>query len=169
MVDLLFTVDGYVKWMYLLVLLASLYFYRAANSFVIASLIITATEFIMYFARGTFLKFAQTFEHDYAVAIWALGWMVFDFLVILSIRLTHVRLKLNTSKAAYFVTTSLLALMVLQFIRYVDDQVLTTTFIPDIYRFGIPSINICIALVLSYILVSECLRDSGFYRRYFND
>lgn len=157
-----------MKWMYLLVLLASLYYYRVVNSFVITILIISVTELVMFIIRSPFLEFVRGFEHDYAVAIWALGWMTCDLLVILIIRITHIRFKLNTSNAAYFVSSSKVALMSLQLIRYVDDQLLKTDFIPSMYQYGVPAINLGVGFVLSFLLMREWFENDNFRRRYFN-
>lgn len=157
-----------MKWIYSLLLVASFLSYRRLNSIVVTLLYLVIAEWGMNQARQPLYDYVKTLEHNEAVVLWSLTWFFFYFFTLVAIQLSHKRLNLSSSRSSLFVVNSLLALMVLQTLRLVDDQFLVTDWIAVLYRFGVPSINVSVGLVLAWVISKEIISDSRVYRHYFN-
>ncbi|MCY7295078.1 hypothetical protein [Alteromonas sp. a30] len=118
--------------------------------------------------RDPLYDYVMEMPHSEAVVVWSLTWFLFCFVTIIAIQFSHKRLNLSSTKTSLFVVTSFLGLMALQTIRLIDDQFLDTTWIALLYRFGVPSINISMGFVVTWVLLKEMICGSRIYRRYFD-
>ncbi|UML92124.1 hypothetical protein [Shewanella xiamenensis] len=77
-----------------------------------------------------------------ARTLWYLTWVVIDIACIALILLTHKQFQLAVSKFTLMVSTTYLALMIVQGARYIDRMVLKTDLLSTFYMYAVPVLNI---------------------------
>lgn len=148
-----------MKYFYLLGLLAGVFRWRDWRSFNLVALVLVSSEFLMNALRPHLWAFVGTLTLSEAVIVWCSTWSLCYLLSIWLIHFSHSRFKVAMGREATVISISMLSLIALQVIRYVDAIYLETSFISDIYRWGIPSINLSMGGYMLYSFFNEVRND----------
>lgn len=165
-VSYLFKIDDILLVVCLLVALSSSIYFRGVNSLVLVSLIVGCSDLVMNLVRTPLWDVVsnEVIQKDYRLISWYGVWVLFNLVTALAIHLSHVRLKQAPSFVSIAISTLLFSLSCIQIMGLVDAIWIKSTLVNDIYQFGIPALNTCMAVV---ILVSlfQWIRYDRFSRR----
>lgn len=155
MLDFLFTIGDYLKYFYLLVLLAGIFYFRNLNTFNIVALVLFISEIVMNAIRDPFFGFVNNIPLEDANILWYLAWAGCHFLTLILLFTVHEKVRVRFGKEATFISISLLALITIQGLGFLEATYIKSEFISALYVWGLPSINISMGLYLLISLVSE--------------
>ena len=168
MENFLTSIDNSLIYLYSLMLLASIYVFRRFSSATLSSLVIIFSELVMNPIRGPLLEFVTEIGRPHSLMIWFGTWITANAVIIAILHFTHKWLKLGAGRYYKTVGVGFSALMLMQVIGYFDEMYIQSALLDAVYRFGIPSINIgmAIAMVVNIFVETKHVRDSGCSRVY---
>ena len=121
---------------------------RTVNSFLISFGIVVCFNGIMYLSVP--YLYSTTDSVDINRFIWYFTFALIDVIAVVLLLKVHKILNIKLDKNGLAIATLFILLMFFQFFRYVDRQILGTDLLGDVYKFGIPTINIATLLFLAY-------------------
>lgn len=159
MIEFLVVIGNSLKYFYLLALLAGILYWRGLTTFNLVTLVLFVSEVAMNLLRDPLWAFVGSLEFNEAVIVWCLTWSLCYFLAILLMHFLHSRLRVAMGREATVIGFSMLSLVVLQILRYVEALYFDSWLITELYRWGIPSINVSMGGYLLFTFLREVRND----------
>lgn len=147
------------------VILVSIYKHQSVNSFVLTTILAMIFHQLLVSVDSALwpLVIETSESGNVAVArhMWYGTWVLFDLIAITVIYKSHAKLNISTSRYSEALGFAYFCMLSLQVIRHVDSFYIGSTFIFDLYQYGIPSINIGIIAFLAWNLRGKPENDHG--------
>lgn len=147
MEEYLLVVDSILVELYSLALLASIFLWHNNRSYFITAAIVVAFEVLMSGVAPALLQYARA-HAEYKHHLWFIPWAVIDAVAIAALYFVHKRTNTATSMLSSVVGLHYTGLAGLQCLGYIDEVFLRWPVLDFVYRFGVPALNVGIAVVL---------------------
>lgn len=91
-----------------------------------------------------YLLSLSEWDQEYARFAWYTTWSAFNTLTILIIWVWHQKAQWQLSSLTKFIGASCLAMVCLQTLRLMDRLLFNTNLLAEVYKFGVPTLNIAV-------------------------
>ncbi|NQY64098.1 MAG: hypothetical protein HRT38_10270 [Alteromonadaceae bacterium] len=140
-------IDSYIWMGYAVCLMIWLIKDRVVNSFLVSISVVVIVNGIMFLGAPYLFNISDSIE--LSRFIWYFTFALIDILAVILLLKIHKFFHIKLDKNGLGIAAIFILLMILQFVRYVDRQILGTDLLGDVYKFGIPLINIFTLLFLT--------------------
>ncbi len=141
-------IANYIWLITIMIILVGL-FIRADKSSLISLTVWIVAELIM--ARIA-PEIAALEDKQFARTLWYVTWAVFDTVCVGLLFLIHVGFRITPSNYSKFICLSFLVLLSFQAARYLDRMILQADILVEVYKFGVPAVQLAVPLVSFYWL-----------------
>lgn len=128
---------------------------RSVNSLLLSYFVLVTFKGVMWAMEP--LIYSPTGDRGIDRFIWYFGFAFIEFVAVYIIYYLHKKVSIKLNRDSIVIVFSFILLMFMQFIRYLDRQVLGSEILREVYKYGIPIINI---LVLVYILFAVVMQSN---------
>lgn len=156
MISYLSIIDDSLFYIYSLLAVAGIYYFRSNTSLGITALVLAAADGLMNLGREPLLEYVSD-NREYGHLIWCGTWMVSNYIALHVLQAFHKRLDVKTGKAAFFTSQCMVSIMALQALLYINSSAFESPYqvLDDIYQYGIPSINVLMGACVSLAFGKE--------------
>lgn len=126
---------------------------RSVNSFLLSFFVLVAFKGVMWAIEP--LIYAPTGDRGLDRFIWYFSFAFIEFLAVYTISYLHKIVSVKLNRDAVVIVVSFVLLMFMQFSRYLDRQIIGSDILGDVYKFGVPTINIMVLLYVLFAVVMQ--------------
>lgn len=133
--------------------------YKCATSLTIVSVILALGEYSQEVIKRPLWEFVadNSYDYDLRIMAWVGVWVVTYTIMIVTLHKLHIWLNVTKSKEARVVQWILTGSLILQILKYLDEILISSKAMLMLYQFGIPIINLSLAVYVLYVLLRKIL------------
>lgn len=151
--EVLFGIDDYLPFLYSVILVVSIAFFKRFTSLLFVAIVLTIGEFGMNTIRDPLWAFIDSLSFQHANLMWFGTWIFCNALLVWVLHKLHIWGNVSKSTVAHQVSYVMAALSILQLIKMIDA--LTYQFEPIlwVYQFSIPAINVGLGAYILLVMI----------------